>query len=136
MIRIIQLNKHLDFPLTSKINEDVARYCINALDNEIMYTDKVGLEEMNEYHIAEFELIDGYYYGQGGNNTVNHVIEDLYNLRMKLKQYKHPAQMVIKLLMNPMYGNTIIKPVETDTIVKYCKDDFGKYASNNYNYID
>ena len=34
--------------------------------------------------------------------------------------------MVIKLLMNPMYGKTIIKPVETDTIVKYNKDDFEK----------
>ena len=26
--------------------------------------------------------------------------------------------------MNPMYGKTVIKPVETDTIVKYNKDGF------------
>ena len=26
--------------------------------------------------------------------------------------------------MNSMYGKSIIKPVETDTIVKYNKDDF------------
>ena len=31
--------------------------------------------------------------------------------------------MVIKLLMNSMYGKTIIKPVETDTIVKENRDD-------------
>ena len=43
--------------------------------------------------------------------------------------------MVIKLLMNSMYGKTIIKPVEADTIVKDNKDYFGKYASYNYNYI-
>ena len=38
---------------------------------------------------------------------------------------KSPAQMVIKLLVNSMYGKTITKPVETDTVVKYSKDDFG-----------
>ena len=42
--------------------------------------------------------------------------------------------MVIKLLMNSMYGKTSIKPVETDTIVKDNKDDFGKYGP--YKYID
>ena len=35
-----------------------------------------------------------------------------------------------------MFGTTIIKPVETDTIVKDNKDDFEKYMSYNYNYID
>ena len=92
---------------------------------------------MIEYHIAEFEIIDGYYYyDQGRNNTINHVIEYLYSLRLKLKKDKSPARMVIKLLMNSMYGKTMFKPVETDTIVKYNKDDFGKYVSYNYNYID
>ena len=35
-----------------------------------------------------------------------------------------------------MYGKTIIKPVETDTIVKDSRDDFEKYISYNYSYID
>ena len=38
--------------------------------------------------------------------------------------------------MNSMYGKTIIKPVETYTIVKGNRDDFEKYISYNYNYID
>ena len=52
------------------------------MDNEIIYTDKVGLEDIITYHEAEFGIIDGYYYDQGRNNTMNHVIEDLYNLRL------------------------------------------------------
>ena len=44
--------------------------------------------------------------------------------------------MVIKLLMNSMYGKTIIKPVGTYTIVKDTRDDFEKHISYNYNYID
>ena len=39
--------------------------------------------------------------------------------------------MVILLVMNSMYGKTIIRPVETDTIVKDNKGDFGKYNSYN-----
>ena len=108
----------MDFPLTSKINENGVRYFINDMENEIIYIDKVGLEELVKYHKAEFEIIDGYYYNEGRNDTINHVIEDLHNLRAKLKKDKNPAQIVIKLLMNSMYGKTIIKPVETDTIVK------------------
>ena len=37
--------------------------------------------------------------------------------------------------MNSMYGKTIVKPVETDTIVKDNRDDFEKSISHNYNYI-
>ena len=53
-----------------------------------------------------------------------------------MKRDKNPAQVVIKLLMNSMYGQTIIKPIETYTIIIYRQHDFEKYASSNYNYID
>ena len=72
------MNKHLDFPLTSKINEETGvRYVINEMDNEIVYIDKVGLEDLITFHKAEFEIIDGYYYNDGRNETINYVIEDL-----------------------------------------------------------
>ena len=44
--------------------------------------------------------------------------------------------MVIKLLMNSMYGKTIIQPVEADTIVKDNRDDFEKCIAYDYTYID
>ena len=49
---------------------------------------------MVDYHIAGFGIIDGYCYDQGRTNTINHVIDDLYNLRKKLTQDNNPAQMV------------------------------------------
>ena len=42
--------------------------------------------------------------------------------------------MVVKELMNSMYGKTILKPIETETIVKQ-ETDYHKYVSFNYNYI-
>ena len=36
----------MDFPLTSKINENGVRYFINDMENGIVYIGKVGLEEI------------------------------------------------------------------------------------------
>ena len=105
------------------------------MDNEIIYIDKVGSEDLITLHEAEFGMIDGHYYNDSRNETINHGIGDLYNLRLKLKKM-NPAQMVIKLLMNSMYGKTIIKPIETDTAVKDNQYDFEKYMSYDYNYVD
>ena len=55
------------------------------MGNGIIYIDKVGLEELVTYHEAGFEIIDGYHYNEGRNDTINHVIEDLYNLRKNMK---------------------------------------------------
>ena len=77
-IKIIKLNKHLGFPLTSKLKEDsCVRDVINEMGNGINYIDKVGLEDIITYHEAGFGIIDGYYYDQGRNNTINHVSKDL-----------------------------------------------------------
>ena len=40
----------------------------------------------------------------------------------------------MKEIMNSMYGKTILKPIETETIVKK-ETDYIKYVSFNYNYI-
>ena len=54
------------------------------MDTGIIYIDKVGLEELTEYHKPEFEIIDSYYYNEGRTNTINHVIKYLCGLRKKL----------------------------------------------------
>ena len=82
---IIKLNRHLDFPLSSKLNEESGvREFIGEMDNGINYIDKVGLEELIEYHKAEFRIVGGYYYDEGRNNTINHDSNYLYDLRKML----------------------------------------------------
>ena len=80
-IKVIELNKQLDFPLTSEINEDGVREFTNDMENETVCVDKVGLEDLNTFHEAELEIVDGYYVNEGRNNTINHVIQDIYDLR-------------------------------------------------------
>ena len=60
----------------------------------------------------------------------------MYDLRLRLNNDKHPAQVVIKLLMNSMYGTTSTKPVEAYTIINDSRDECEKYVSLNYKYID
>ena len=81
-------------------------------------------------------IFEGCYYNDGRNETINNVIEYLYNLRLTFKTGKNPAQMVIQSLMNSMYGKTIIKLVEAYTIVKGSKDDFEQHIPYTYKYID
>ena len=117
------MNKHLDVPLTSKINEETGvRDFINDMDNQLIYIDKVSLEDLIAFHDAQFEIIDGYDYNDDRNEHINYVIEYSYNLRLKLRKDENPAEMVIKLLMNSMYGNTIIKSTDTYTVVKYIQN--------------
>ena len=96
---------------------------------------------MITFHEAEFEIIDGYHFNSGRNKTKNNgVIKNLYGLRLNLKRQKEndksPAQVVIKRLMNSMHGTTIIKQIETDTILQDSRNDFETYISLNYNCND
>ena len=77
-IKIIKLNKHLDFPLTSKINEDGVRDFTNDMSNEIIYIDRVGLEDLITFHDAEFEITDGYYFNEGRQDTIKKINKTSY----------------------------------------------------------
>ena len=58
---------------------------LKIISNEIIYIDKVGLEDLIAFRQEEFEIIDGQYLNEGRNNTISIVIKDLYD-RLKLKQ--------------------------------------------------
>ena len=135
-VKIIKLHKQLDFPLTSKVDEDGVRNFTNNMDNEIIFDDKASLEDLIKFQKSEFIITNGCYSNEGRNENINHAIGDLCNSRLKLKKDKNPAQVVIKMLMNSMYGKTITKPIETDTVIKDSQHDFEKYVSLKYNCID
>ena len=106
----------------------------NDVVGETIYTDKTALEDAIQFQDIDFEILDGYYFNEGHNDKIKYVIKHLYTKRKELKSSKNPAQMVVKELMNSMYGKTILKPIETETIVKQEKY-YHKYVSFNYNYI-
>ena len=45
------------------------------------YLDKYGLEDALEFQDIEFEILDGYYFDEGFNTTINDKIRNIFNIR-------------------------------------------------------
>ena len=133
-IKIKSAGVNRQFPLLSKYKDNGVREFSNDMVGEIVFIDKTALEDAIKFQQIEFEIIDGYYFSQGHNTKIKEVTSRLYLKRKELKKDKNPAQLVFKELMNSMYGKTILKPIETETVVK--RDyQFSKHVSYNYNFI-
>ena len=123
-------------------------------EGEIIYVDKITLQDYIEFHQIEYDFIDGVYWNQGFNKKMGDLINELFNARLKYKKLKKEAktekeakgydalQNVIKLMMNSSYGKTIIKTSnkKVSYVDKNRKGEttgnFGKnYIYSNFNTI-
>jgi len=133
-VRVKSIKKQYKFPCVSLMTEGGIRNFTNDLVGEVLYLDKVGMEDFIHYHDAEVDFINGYYYNKGHNDTICKVIQYLFEQRLKFKEQKNPIQMVFKELMNSSYGKSYLKPIDSDS--HYIPaDKFDKFMDRNYNYI-
>ena len=105
-VKIKKVGKSRKFPLLSKRTESGVRTFSNDIVGETVYIDKTRSEDAIEFQEIEFEILDGYYFNEGHNNTIKNTIRHLYSTRRDLKKTKNPSQLVIKEIMNTMYGKT------------------------------
>jgi hypothetical protein len=135
-IRINKVNKHLKFPLLNKKNDGVREFINNMESHEdkqsFIYIDKISLEDAIKFQNIEFDILQGYYFNEGRNNKITEVIKNLYDERVKLKQQKNPAQIVYKLLLNSVYGKTILKASDTKTEI-INENKYEKFINYHYN---
>ena len=100
----------------------------------VMYVDHIGLEDLIKYQGAEVRIVRGYYYDGKRDYTIRETIQRLFEMRLKYKKEENPLQEVIKLILNSVYGKTILKPIETK--IKFIHaSDADKYLRKNYNSI-
>ena len=141
-IRILEVGTKREFPLLSRIDDYGVRLFTNDMENNIIYIDRYGLEDAIRFQKVKYEILDGYYYNEGRQDNISNVIQKLFKTRKAYKDEKdeegndkpNPAEKVIKLLMNSVYGKTIMKPIDSDT--KVVPDfDFERYTLRHYNYI-
>ena len=119
-----QIFKHNDKGSKIFCNDTVNHY----------YIDKITLIDLMEFYDIEYELIRGYYYNDGFNNKINEFIKTLFDLRLKYKTEHNPLEKSIKLLLNSVYGKSILKPM-TDEIKVVNKNKLMSYIYRNYNFI-
>lgn len=135
-IKILEVGKTQNFPLISFINSETSvREFTNDAVDKILYVDKVGLEDLIEFHKIKFEIIKGYYYDEGVNTKIIDVIKFLFNERLKKKSEGNPIELVYKLIMNTIYGKSILKPIDYDYKFFNKKEEYQIYLSKNYNKI-
>ena len=134
-IKILNVGKKYDFPLLSKLDNKGVRQFTNDMINEVIFIDKIALDDAIKWQGLEFEIIDGYYFNEGFNYKCKEVIKDLYQKRLTYKKLGNPVELVYKEILNCSYGKTIMKAAEHE--FKYINSDskFENYFQYNYNYI-
>ena len=133
-IRVLKVGKKYKFPITRIKSEEGANDWTNELEGYEIFVDRFTLEDLIKYSKIKYEIIQGYYFDEGRNNKVNHVIQYLFDQRLKYKNEKNPLQLVIKLMMNSGYGKTGLKPIDTNTLYVN-EDDKNNFIHNHFNNI-
>jgi hypothetical protein len=137
-IRVNSVGRRWRFPITRVKEKQAAGHVANVWTNELVgkeiYVDRFTLEDLRRHSQITYEIVQGYYYDQGRNPTINAVIRTMFNERRRLKKEGNPMQLVIKLMMNSGYGKCGLKAIDTD--VRYIPDDErGNFVQNNFNVI-
>lgn len=135
-IRILHVNKKQQMPMICVRGGDSLNYTNNPLPDKDIIVDNITLEDWIEHHQIEFEIIEGVYWNEGGNQKIGQLVQDLFNQRLKAKKAKLNAlQQVLKLMLNSIYGKTIEKKTKSQHFIidgiTYSKN--GK-EKNNFNY--
>jgi hypothetical protein len=125
------LQNDYKFPLVFKTNGK--KLYVNEPINKF-YVDKLSLMYLEEFYDIEYKVKRGYYFNEGFNTKINEFVKKLFELRLKYKSLNNPLEVTIKLLLNSIYGKSIMKSVETDNIVVE-KTKLDKYVKRYYNYI-
>lgn len=132
-VRIKKVNKHLDFPLLRKITDEGKKTFTNDMEDEVVYLGKTALEDAIKYQNIEYEIINGYYFNEGFNTSINSIITEIFERRATLKREGNPAELIFKLLMNASYGKLLQKAPDTKTTLMDDKNnEINVYLSRNH----
>ena len=134
LTKLVSKNKRpYRFPLVFTLKDGIKTYVNEPVEH--FYVDKRGLEDLIEFYDIEYDVLRGYYFDEGYNPLISEFIQKLFDLRAKYKKEKNPLQQTIKLLLNSIYGKSILKPVKTEKKV-IDPNKLNEYVIKNYNFIE
>ena len=76
-----------------------------------------GLEDWITFAGIDYEVLEGVYWNQGFNKKGAQTIRELFQLRLHYKAQGNDLQLVVKLLLNSIYGKNIVKKQKYRTMV-------------------
>lgn len=109
-------SKSRDFPMLSFIHPKTKTRIFSDNLDEIpggskhkFWITRYTLEAMLKFYPGfRYRIYDGYYFDEGFNNKIAQVTQKLFELRLKLKKEKNPMQAQVKVIMNSLYGRTLL----------------------------
>jgi hypothetical protein len=108
-IKITKVGKKSKLPCMSKLAEDGSRIWTNDMVGETTVVNKIMLEDYVKFHKIQYQVLAGIKFDEGFNDRLVETMKNMFELRLKLKKDKNPAEKVYKLIMNSAYGKTIEK---------------------------
>ena len=123
-VKITKVNKHQQMPFIANKTKTSIEYTNEPPPKEIVI-DSITLEDYIKFHHIEYEILDGVYWNNGGNNKMGEVVQSLFEARLKYKVSNTVLANVIKLMLNSSYGKTIMKKTQTET--KIIKTNYKTY---------
>lgn len=116
-ICITKINKPRHFPLVIGRNP-CTHSVMNTNEAPLMMTVcDIELEDLVKYQEIEFIPVRGYYWAGQKSYEIQDCIRKIFNKRLEYKKEHNPLESIYKLIMNSIYGKTILKPI--DTKLKY-----------------
>ena len=101
----------------------------------VLNVDKITLLDYINFHQIRFRIQNCIYYNDGFNTKIGEKIIELYEDRKEAKKTgKIGISNCIKLIMNSIYGRTILSHNSTSFQYKY-DDEINSYIFNNHNII-
>jgi hypothetical protein len=147
-VKITKVNKTQQMPFLAHKTKDSIKYTNDVPVDQhgelkTIIIDSITLQDYIKFHEIEFELVDGVYWDDGGNNKMGEVIKTLFAERLKVKKSNPALGDTIKLMLNSAYGKTIMKKTKTAKNIvktfKWVKDEAGNWSRiekvNRDNYI-
>lgn len=134
-IIINKLNRKCTVPhIGIKNKAGILKYS-NDLCGEEIYIDKYALEDLEKYQKISYNVIEGIYWNNGYNTKIGELANELHNERCKYKKSNPALGNVLKLLMNSIYGKTIMKKSSEKIVYVTNKQVEEGYLYNNFGII-
>ena len=115
IIRVLKVGKKYNNPMTNYLRVDGKRIWTNEIEGKKIFIDRVYLEILEKWHEIEWECLGGIYFNEGYNTKIIDLVKKLYEERLKYKKEKNPFELVLKLILNNMYGTNLMRDHEEKT---------------------
>jgi hypothetical protein len=119
-VEITAIRKEQQMPFVCVRDEKNCLHYVNNLSGPAtVVIGKLTLEDLIRYQDIEYKIIEGVYYDEGYNGTINEIIQNLYNGRLGYKKAGNALMSeMVKLVMNSAYGKTIMKTCNNQIVYR------------------